>query len=57
MQQGLHWFVAVAAISQLTIGFIFANLPENDPAAGTLIGIHTTLGLVILIVMVVRFGL
>ena len=55
VQQGLHWFIVVAVISQLTIGLIFANLPENDPQAGTLFGVHATLGLTIFLIMLVRF--
>ena len=55
VQQGLHWFIAIAVISQLTVGLIFANLPENDPRGGTLFGVHATLGLVILLVMLARF--
>ena len=55
VQQGLHWFIAIAVITQLTVGLIFANLPENDPRGGTLFGIHATLGLVIFLVMIGRF--
>jgi cytochrome b561 len=55
VQQGLHWFIVVAVIAQLTIGLIFANLPENDPRAGTLFGVHATLGLVIFLGMLTRF--
>jgi cytochrome b561 len=54
VQQGLHWFIVIAVVSQLTIGLIFANLPEKDPRAGTLFGVHATLGLVILLVMLAR---
>lgn len=55
VQQGLHWFIVVAVVSQLTVGLIFANLPENDPRAGTLFGVHATLGLIIFMVMLGRF--
>jgi cytochrome b561 len=55
VQQGLHWLIVIAVISQLTIGLIFANLPEKDPRAGTLFGVHATLGLVIFLVMLARF--
>ena len=55
VQQGLHWFIVIAVISQLTIGLIFANLPEKDPRAGTFFGVHATLGLVIFLVMLGRF--
>lgn len=56
VQQGFHWFIALAVISQLTVGLIFANLPENDPRGGTLFGVHATLGVVILVVMLARFA-
>jgi cytochrome b561 len=55
VQQALHWFIVITVISQLTVGLIFANLPENDPRAGTLFGVHATLGLVIFLVMLTRF--
>ena len=56
VQQGFHWFTALAVISQLIVGLIFANLPENDPRGGTLFGVHATLGLVIFFVMLARFA-
>jgi cytochrome b561 len=56
IQQALHWVIALAVLSQLTIGLIFANLPENDPRAGAYFGTHTTLGAVILLLMLARFA-
>lgn len=56
VQQTLHWFVVIAAITQLTLGFTFASLPQNDPVKGTVFAAHTTLGLIILAVMLVRLG-
>jgi cytochrome b561 len=55
VQQALHWVVAVAALTQLSVGLIFSNLPENDPDAGIYYGIHGTLGILILAAMLFRF--
>lgn len=55
VQKALHWLVVVAVISQLSLGFVFANLPENDPRGGTYFVAHATLGLSILVLMLVRF--
>jgi cytochrome b561 len=55
VQQVLHWVVAVAVLTQLSVGLIFSNLPENDPRAGVYYGIHGTLGVLILVTMLCRF--
>jgi cytochrome b561 len=55
VQMALHWLVVVAVLSQLTLGIIFANLPEHDPRGKTLFAAHATLGLVILVLMLARF--
>lgn len=54
VQQTLHWLIVLAVISQLTLGFTFTSLPENDPLRGTLFGAHAALGLIILVIMLVR---
>lgn len=56
IQQGLHWFIALAVISQLCIGLFFANLSDGDPRRGDLFRMHATLGLTILLVMLARFA-
>lgn len=56
VQQSLHWLIVIAVITQLTLGFTFASLPQGDPAKETVFGAHATLGLIILIVMLVRLG-
>ena len=55
VQKTLHWFVALVVISQLTIGFIFTSLPENDPLVGKLFNTHTSIGVIILLAMLARF--
>jgi cytochrome b561 len=55
VQQVLHWVVAVAVLTQVSVGLIFSNLPEGDPSAGTYYGIHGTLGVLILATMLFRF--
>jgi len=56
VQQTLHWFIVIAAITQLTLGFTFANLAQGEPARATVFAAHATLGLIILAVMLVRLG-
>lgn len=52
--QTLHWLVALAVLIQLGLGFLFAGLPSGDPLWGQLFPLHTTLGLSILTLMVLR---
>lgn len=54
LHQTLHWFVAAAVITQLAVGFRFSSLTEGDPLAPILFGIHGTLGVTILVVMLFR---
>lgn len=54
VQQALHWTIVLAVLSQLVVGLIFSNLPENDPSAGTYFAIHGTLGILILLTMLGR---
>jgi len=54
IQLALHWALAVAAISQLVVGFRFGDLPEEDPSRANLFAIHTSLGLSIFVVMLFR---
>ncbi|MGC1952966.1 MAG: cytochrome b [Gammaproteobacteria bacterium] len=54
VQQTLHWFIVIAAITQLTLGFTFASLPESNSVRGTVFGAHATVGLIILAVMLAR---
>lgn len=56
VQQTLHWFVVIAAVTQLTLGFTFTSLAQDNPIRGTLFGAHATVGVIILIVMLVRLG-
>ncbi len=56
VQQALHWLVVIAVISQLVLGFTFHDLPDADPRKGSLFAAHTTLGLTILIVVLIRLA-
>ncbi|MFZ0258000.1 MAG: cytochrome b [Gammaproteobacteria bacterium] len=56
VQQTLHWFIVIAAITQLTLGFTFTSLPQDDPVRGTVFAAHATVGLIILAVMLARLG-
>lgn len=56
VQQAFHWTIAVLVITQLVVGFWFADLPKTDPQRGTLFGIHTSLGVTLLVLMLIRLG-
>lgn len=57
VQQAFHWTIAVLVIAQLVVGFWFADLPKTDPLRGNLFGIHTSLGISLLVLMAIRLGL
>jgi cytochrome b561 len=52
--QTLHWLVVLLVLSQLTVGFTLGDLPQNDPLAPKLFPVHTTLGISIFLIMVLR---
>ncbi|MGA7982648.1 MAG: cytochrome b [Chromatiaceae bacterium] len=54
VHQTLHWLIVAMAIAQLTVGFIFSDLPDNDPTRPVLFRAHTTLGVTIVLVIVIR---
>jgi cytochrome b561 len=54
VHQTLHWLIVAMAIAQLTVGFIFADLPDDDPIRPILFRTHATLGLTILLVILTR---
>jgi cytochrome b561 len=54
VQQALHWLVALAVLVQLTVGFTLAALPSDSAPWGGLFPIHTSLGLSILLLMLLR---
>ncbi|MCG6941871.1 MAG: cytochrome b [Thiohalocapsa sp.] len=56
VQQTAHWLVVILVIAQLVVGFIFADYPSTSPTWIELFPVHTTLGLSILILMLLRLG-
>lgn len=52
--QTLHWLVALAVLAQLILGFALASLSGDAPGWIRLLPLHTTLGLSVLGLMVVR---
>lgn len=52
--QALHWLVALAVLSQLVLGFVLASLSSGAAEWMELLPLHTTLGLSILGLMVMR---
>lgn len=55
-QQAFHWTIAILVIAQLIIGFWFGSLEPTAPNRGTMFGIHTSLGLTLLVLMLARLG-
>jgi cytochrome b561 len=56
IQQLLHWLVVIAVFAQLVLGFSYAGLPSDSAMWRQLFPIHTTLGLSIGLVMLLRLG-
>lgn len=56
VQQAFHWTIAVLVIAQLAVGFWFGSLEQSDSSRGTFFGIHTSLGLTLLVLMLARLG-
>ncbi len=54
VQQTLHWLVVLVVVAQLTVGFIFGGLTPQDSLWGALFSVHSTLGLTILGLMLIR---
>jgi cytochrome b561 len=52
--QVLHWLVVLAVLCQLTLGFVLGSLSSEAPLWAQLFPLHTTLGLSILSLMVLR---
>jgi cytochrome b561 len=55
VQQSLHWLIVALAFAQLAVGFVFADMPTDDPTRPFLFRLHSTIGLTILFVILIRF--
>ncbi len=56
VQQAFHWTIGILVIAQLIVGFWFGSLEPTDPSRGTMFGIHTSLGVTLLVLMLARLG-
>lgn len=56
VQQAFHWIIAILVIAQLVVGFYFGDLAPDDPSRGKVFGLHASLGLTLLVVMLARLG-
>lgn len=50
---GLHWIIAIAVIGMLTFGLYLEDMPRS-PEKGQLMGVHKSIGVIILAFAVVR---
>ena len=51
--KSLHWLIALLVIGMLIFGFILTGLADN-PTTSELIGVHKSVGLTILLLMIIR---
>jgi cytochrome b561 len=53
----LHWIIAALIVIQICLGWYFNEvLPDHSPEQKTLVGIHVSVGLTILLLVLVRIG-
>lgn len=51
----LHWIIAIAIIAMIVFGMYVEDLPRS-PEKGELIGLHKSIGILILVLALVRIG-
>lgn len=52
--KNLHWLIAVLVIGMLAFGYVLGYIPDNNPMKSTLIGLHKSVGLTILLLIILR---
>lgn len=52
--KSLHWIMAVLIIAAWIVGYYAADLPNNTPSKPTLYGLHKSVGMLVLMLVVVR---
>jgi cytochrome b561 len=52
----LHWITAVLVLTQVVVGFTFAEFMEKGPAKANLFAWHKTIGALILVLALIRLG-
>lgn len=53
MTKTLHWLIALLVIVMLIVGFVLAAMVDS-PLKGNLIGLHKSVGMTVLLLMVIR---
>jgi cytochrome b561 len=55
MAKSLHWIVGLLIIIAWIVGYYAIDLPKDDPQKGVLFNLHKSVGMVILMLVVIRF--
>lgn len=50
----LHWAMAILIVGVLALGMIMTELPKDDPNRGFFYGLHKSLGVTVLLLVVLR---
>lgn len=50
----LHWLIAVLVVGMVIFGYLLGYIPDNTPLKTTLIGLHKSVGLTILLLIILR---
>jgi cytochrome b561 len=53
-QRALHWLMAAVILAAIAIGLYAADLPKGDPSKGYWFGIHKSLGVSVLLLLIPR---
>lgn len=53
-QRALHWIMAAVIVAAIVVGLYAADLPKGDPGKGYWFGIHKSLGVTVLLLIVPR---
>jgi cytochrome b561 len=54
VQRGFHWLMAAVVIAAICVGLYAVDLPKEDPSKGIWFGIHKSLGVTVLLLVVLR---
>lgn len=53
----LHWLIGLALLGQITFGFLLDDIaPRNTPARAGVVNLHKSLGIVLGLLIIVRFA-
>ena len=55
-QSGFHWLMAALIVVAIGVGIYAVDLPTGDPSKGFMFGIHKSLGMTILFLVILRIG-